>query len=170
MRKEKPLFLNEIKEKIDQSKAMIVTSYDKLEPNTSWLLRELLAGSKDQFEVVKKRLFLKAAESSGIKLDGSLLKGHIGVVFVSHDDLVASVKKVFKFSESNQNLLQMIFASEEGKITPGSELEILAKLPGLDEMRATLLALFVSPMSQLLSVFEAVMANPLSTNEKKSES
>ena len=42
MRKEKQLLLNEIKEKIDASTAMIVTRYDKLEPNMSWRLRDQL--------------------------------------------------------------------------------------------------------------------------------
>jgi large subunit ribosomal protein L10 len=169
MRKEKPLLLDEIKEKIDGSKAMIVASYDKLEPNTSWAFRELLGKSESQFEVVKKRVFIKAAKQSGVELDETLLKGHIGVVFVKQDDAMVPAKAVFKFSEENRNLLTVLFGLLEGKIMPGSELEMLSKLPGIDEMRATLLALFTSPMSQMLSVMEAAIAGPLS-NIMKSES
>lgn len=170
MRKEKPLLLDEIKEKIDGSKAMIIASYDKLEPNTSWAFRDLLGKSGSGFEVVKKRVFLKAAEQSGVKIDESLLKGHIGVVFVKQDDAMAPAKAVFKFSEENGNILQVICGQVDGKLMPGSELEVLSKLPGIDEMRATLLGLFTSPMSQMLSVMEAAIAGPLSVIEKKSES
>ncbi len=161
MRKEKPLLLDEIKEKIDGSKGMIVTSYDKLEPNTSWEFRNLLGKSGSQFEVTKKRLLLKVVSQSGIQLDASLLKGHIGVVFISNEDAMPAAKAVYKFSEENGNLLQVICALIEGKIMPGAELEELSKLPGIDEMRAMLLALFTSPMSQLLSVMEAAIAGPL---------
>ncbi len=170
MRKEKPLLLDEIKGKIDDSKSMIIASYDKLEPNTSWSFRDLLGKSGSQFEVVKKRVFLKAAEMSGMKLDEALLKGHIGVCFIKQDDAMAPAKAVFKFSEENGNLLRVIFGSLDGKLMPGSELEELSKLPGIDEMRAILLALFTSPMSQMLSVVEAAISGPLSSLEKKSES
>lgn len=170
MRKEKPLLLNEIVEKIDGSSALIVASYDKLEPNTSWLFRELLGKSGSSFEVVKKRLFVKAAEKSGVKIDESLLKGHIGVVFIGATDAMPPAKAVFKFSEENGNLLQVLCGQIDGKIMPGAELEMLSKLPGLDEMRAILLGLLTSPMSHMLSVVEAAIAGPLSVIEQKSES
>lgn len=170
MRKEKPLLLEEIKEKIDASKGIIVTSYNKLEPNTSWQFRDLLCKSGSQYEVVKKRLLVKAADESGVKLDESLLKGHIGVVFIKEEDALPSAKVVFKFSNENGNLLQVICGTFEGNMMPGAELEVLSKLPGLDDMRAGLLALFTSPMSQMLAVMEAAIEGPLSVIDKKSES
>lgn len=170
MRKEKPLLLDEIKEKIDASSAIFVTKYEKLEPNLSWQLRDLLSKSDSQFEVVKKRIFVKAASQSGIKIDESILEGHIGIVFVRHPDAMAPAKAIFKFSEENGETLKVICGQIEGKMMPGKEVEELAKLPGIDEMRAGLLALFTSPMSQLLSVIEAAIAGPLSIIEKKSES
>jgi large subunit ribosomal protein L10 len=169
MRKEKELLLNEIKDKIDASSAMIITRYDKLEPNTSWQFRETLGKQGSLFEVVRKRVFLKAAEKAGLQIDGRLLAGHIGIVFVNQPDAMALTKVVFKFSEENGNLLQVICGQIEGKMVPGAEIEELSKLPGMNEMRATLLGLFTSPMSQMLSVLEAVMAGPLSVIEQKSQ-
>lgn len=168
MRREKELLLDEIKQKIDASTAMIITRYDRLEPNTSWQLRDALAKSGSLFEVVRKRVFLKAAEKAGVAIDESLLKGHIGVVFVNQPDAMVPAKAVIKFSEDNANLLQVLCGRIEGKMMPGAEVEMLSKLPGIDEMRAILLGLFISPMSQTLSVLEAVMAGPLSVIEQKS--
>ncbi|HSX10548.1 MAG TPA: 50S ribosomal protein L10 [Chlamydiales bacterium] len=169
MRKEKELLLNEIKDKIDASTAMIVTRYDKLEPNTSWKLRELLGKSGGLFEVVRKRVFLKAAEKAGVQIDETLLGGHIGVVFVTQPDAMVPTKAVIKFSEENANLLQVVCGQIDGKIVPGAEVEALSKLPGMDEMRAIFLGLLTSPMSQMLSVMEAVVAEPLSLMKQKSE-
>ena len=157
MRKEKELLLNEIKEKIDASTAILVTSYSRLEPNTSWKLRELLGKSGSLFEVVKKRVFVKAAEKSGIQIDESLLTGNIGVVFVNQPDAMVPAKAMFKFSEENANLLKMLCGQIEGKMMTGESVETLSKLPGMDEMRAIMLGLFTSPMSQMLSVMEAAI-------------
>ncbi len=168
MRKEKQLLLDEIKQKIDASTAMIITRYNKLEPNASWQFRDLLAKSGSLFEVVRKRVFVKAAESAGLKVDESILNGHVGVVFVNQPDAMPSAKVVYKFSEENGQILEVLCGQIEGKMIPGTEIEMLSKLPGIDEMRATLLALFTSPMSQMLSVLEAVMAEPLSVLEQKS--
>jgi large subunit ribosomal protein L10 len=167
MRREKQLLLDEIKQKIDASTALIVTRYDRLEPNVSWKLRDLLLKSGSLFEVVRKRVFLKAAEQAGIQIDESLLKGHIGIVFVNQPDAMTPAKAVFKFSEENANLMAVLCGQIEGKIMPGSELEMLSKLPGIDEMRAILLGLLVSPMTHTLSVMEAAIAGPLSVIEQK---
>ena len=169
MRKEKQLLLDEIKEKIDASKAMIITSYSALEPNVSWALRDKLSKLGSQFEVVRKRVFLKAAEKTGLKLDEALLKGHIGVVFVDEADALPTAKVVFKFSEENSKILEVLCGQVEGKMMPGAEVEMLSKLPGIEVMRSELIGLFIAPMAQMLSVLEAVMAGPLSVLEQKSQ-
>jgi large subunit ribosomal protein L10 len=158
MRAEKELLLNEIKEKIDAATSLIVARYDRLEPNASWQLRDMLAKSGSLFEVVRKRVFVKAAEKAGVKIDESMLKGHIGVVFVNQPDAMAPAKTVFKFSEDHAQILEVLFGRIDGNMVPGSEIEMLSKLPGIDEMRAMMIGLFVSPMSQMLSVMEAAIA------------
>lgn len=169
MRKEKQLLLNEIKEKIDGSTAMIITRYEKLEPNVSWQFRNALAKAGSSLEVVRKQVFMKAAEKSGVAIDETSLQGHVGIVFINQPDAMPSTKLIYKFSEDNGKIFQVVCGQIEGKFVPGTDLEILSKLPGLEEMRATLLGLFTSPMSQMLAVLEAVMAEPLSVISQKSE-
>lgn len=159
MRQEKQLLLDEIKQKIDGSASMIVTSYKTLPPNTSWKLRDLLAKQGSIFEVVRKRVFLKASEKAGIQFDGSLLKGHVGVVFINQSDAMEPTKTICKFSADNNSIVQVLCGQLEGKLISGVDLVALSKLPSMDEMRAILLGLFISPMAQTLSVFEAAMAD-----------
>ena len=165
MRNGKELLLNEIKEKIDASTAMIVTCYSKLPPNGSWKLRGALAQTGSLFEVVRKRVFVKAAEMSGVKLDESLLKGHIGVVFVTQPDALPSAKALMKYSDETANSLEVLMGQIEGKMVPGAEVVMLSRLPGLSEMRAEFIALLVSPMTHTLSVMEAAIEGPLSNKE-----
>jgi large subunit ribosomal protein L10 len=167
MRKEKGLLLDEIREKIDSSNAMIVTSYTQLPPNTSWDFRSQLANVGSSFEVVHKRLFLKAAEMSGISIAGADLNGHIGVVFVQQKDAMPSAKTVLRFSGDNQNILRIVYGKIDGITYYGPDMELLSRLPEINELRSQFLALLVSPMSQLLAVFEAAMAKPVSAAEQK---
>lgn len=140
---------------IDASKGMIILQYNKLEPNASWELRDSLAKSKASLEVVPKRVFMKALKMSGIEMDTSQFQGHIGAVFIGQEDSTPCVKGVFDFSKSNGDIFKILCGSMEGKIVPGSDLEVIAMLPGMNDMRATMLGLFTAPMSQLLSVLEA---------------
>ncbi len=169
MRAEKTLLLDEIREKIDSSTALIVASYDRLPPNLSWELRDKLAKSGASFEVVRKRVFLKAAEKSGVKLDESLLKGHIGVVFVQQPDAMPSAKLVCNFPQGSQRILEVVCGKIDGIMYGGSDVETLSKLPAIDEMRSQFIALLISPMTQTLAVFEAVMAESLSDIEQKTQ-
>ena len=168
MRKEKTLLLDEIKDKIDNSTGLVVASYDKLEPNLSWQLRDLLAKSGGHFEVVRKRVFLKAAEKSGLKIDATLLAGHVGVMFVKQTDPMVSAKAMIKFSEENANILKVLFGQIDGKIMAGEEVVVISKLPGIDEMRAIFLGLLTSPMACTLSVLEAKIAENPSENKIES--
>lgn len=155
MRKEKQFLLDEIQEKFAGSKAILVTRYGKLTPNASWQLRDQLSKSGNLFEVVKKRVFVKAAEAAGLKVDLAQLEGHIGVVFVGEEDILPAAKTVLKFAEENPETIAVLMGQVEGKMLPGHEVVALSKLPGINDMRSIMLSLFVSPMSQLLSVFEA---------------
>lgn len=168
MRKEKQFLLDEIKQKIDASSAMIVMRYSALTPNAAWQLRSALAQSGSIFEVVRKRIFFKATQEAGVSTDESLLEGHVGVVFVGQADPMESAKTVLKFSQDNGDILAVLYGRIEGKIVNGSDVVALSKLPSMDEMRSILIGLLTSPMSQMLSVLEAVIAEPLSVVEQKS--
>ena len=77
-------------------------------------------------------------------------------------------KAVYKFSENKGQILEVLCGRFEGKIVPASELEMLSKLPEINEMRAGMIALSTSPMSQMLSVMEAKIAASNSDSEQKS--
>lgn len=167
MKAEKNLLLDEIKGMIIASPVMIVTSYEKLDPNISWKLKTQLNG-KGFFEVVKKRIFLKAAKECGMEFNADL-KGHIGVVFIQ-DTGVDGVKSLFRFTEENENILTVLSGRLEGKIYGGKAVEAYAKLPPLPEMRAQFLGLLTTPHSELLAVMESLLSSLLYCLENKEKS
>jgi large subunit ribosomal protein L10 len=55
----------------------------------------------------------------------------------------------------------------DGNLYDSDAVEKLSKLPGKDEMRASLLGLFEAPMSQSLAVMEALLTSVIHCVENK---
>ena len=168
MRPEKQLLLDEIKQKMDGSKAFVLTSYKQLNPNVSSKFRQTLGKSKGSFEVVRKRILLKAAQAAGVTLDASLLEGHIGVVF-AEDDAVETTKAFFQFTEENADLFQVLGGQFEGQLCSPKDVEKISKLPSQAEMRSQFLATLEAPLSQTLAVMEALLTSVVHCLDNKSQ-
>ena len=168
MRPEKQFLLDEIKDKIVGSKAIVIASYKKLEPNAASTFRTNLAKSGGSLEVVKKRVLIKAAEVAGVALDPALLQGHIVVVF-ANDDPIQTTKVVFQFSKENEQVLEVLAGRFDGALCSANDVEQISQLPSKDEMRAQFLSTLEAPLSQTLSVVEALLTSVMHCLDNKSQ-
>lgn len=167
MRREKQLLLDDIRDKITASKGFILTRYGKMNPNLASQFRFNLHKTGGDFEVIRKRILLKAAEAAGLTLDRALLEGHIGVVF-SSEDLLQTAKTVFKFKEDHEDILEVVGGRFEKQLYSAKDIEALSKLPSMPEMQAQLLGLFEAVPSQLLGVIDALLTSVPYSLENKS--
>ncbi len=167
MRPEKQFLLDDIKDRIAGSKAIVLASYKQLEPNASAAFRTNLAKVGGSLEVVKKRVLVKAAQVAGVALDPALLQGHIAVVF-ANEDPVQTTKVVYQFCKENQEVLEVIGGRFEGTLCSASDVEQISKLPSKDEMRAQFLGTLEAPLSQTLAVIEALLTSVMHCLENKS--
>lgn len=159
MRAEKQFLLDEMQEMIEKSDAFVVTSCGKMLANTASDFRKQLREADADFEVVRKRVFLKAADAAGVEgLKPEDLTGSIGIVFAS-GDTVNATKAVCKFAEDNGAVLEVLSGHFDGKMLNASEVETLSKLPGREEMRAMLLGTLEAPMSHTLGVMDALLTS-----------
>jgi len=158
MRPEKSLLLHEIKEKIDNSQSLVIAMYQKMDPNLSSDFRMNLAKTGGSFEIVKKRMLIKAAEKAGFSLDRENLRGHIGVIFANTDP-VETTKYVYDFHKGNKDNFVVLGGRFEGKTCSDKDLEIISQLPSRDGMRSQFLGLLEAPMSQTLAVIEALLCS-----------
>jgi len=154
MRQEKQLLLDEIRGKMEASSSMILTRYGKWSAVKSHQFRRGVRAKGAEFEVVRKRILLKAAHAAGVTLPEAWLDGHIGVIFISGDPLIAA-KEIDRFSQENESVLQMVGGRIDGELINGTDVTILARLPSLNELRAQLIGLLQAPMANLLAVMEA---------------
>ncbi|MBN2478848.1 MAG: 50S ribosomal protein L10 [Parachlamydiales bacterium] len=165
MRREKTYLLDEIKGKIESSKALIVAKYGNVTPHEAWDFRSNLRENNADLEVVKKRIFLKALESLGYKYSLDELEGHIAVIFVK-DESVNAIKTIFNF-QKNTEKLEVLKGEIEGKSYGKDEMIMLSKLPSLNELRAEFLGLLEAPMAQVLSVMESLLTSVIYVIDEK---
>jgi large subunit ribosomal protein L10 len=166
MREEKQLLLDEVREKIDGSKGFIIARYEGLNAKKARAFRDTIAMAQGDFEVVRKRVFSKAAEAAGIKLGSIELQGHVGVIFAKNDALALS-KIAVKYGEDNQKALQILGGMIDGTICSGPEVEQLAKLPSLDQLRSQFLSLLEGPLSGVVGVVQSALTSPLYCLDEK---
>lgn len=166
MRKEKQYLLDEMKECIDNSEMMVVLSYENLTANKTSDFRRELEKTGGSMLVVKKRVFLKAAEEAGFVLQQADMRGHIGVVF-SSDDAVSTTKTIFKFYKDNDKTLEVLGGHFQRKICSAKDFEKVSKLPSLDQMRSELLATLEAPMAETVSVMNALLTSVMHCLENK---
>lgn len=158
MRKEKQFLLDESKRNIESHEAFVVVRYLSLTANQANQFRREIAKSGGGYEVVRKRVLVKAAEAAGVTLDLEALTGHIGLVFTGLDP-IETTKSVFQFAAQSNNAIEIIGGRFDGQQYGAPEVELLSKLPGKDEMRAQLLGTLEAPMAQTLAVMDAILAS-----------
>lgn len=168
MRPEKQLLLDDIKGKINHAKGFLLTRYSKMDPNLASQFRTALHETGGDFEVIRKRILLKAADAAGCTIDRALLEGHIGVIFADQD-LFQTTKAVFKFKTENEEVLDVIGGRFEGKLYSAKDMEAISKLPSKQEMQAQFLGLLEAVPSQLLAVIDALLTSVGHALEQKSK-
>lgn len=168
MRPEKQLLRDQIKENIESSNAIIIANYEKITPAMSWDLQQILKQSEGKFEIVKKRIFLKAAYDCGISYNYHDCKGSIGILFAKGDPFAAT-KSFCGFVEEQKELLNILAGKIEGKDYTAEEIKTISKLPSKNEMRSQLLGLLEAPMSQTLSVIDSILTSLLHCLDNKAK-
>lgn len=168
MRAEKQLLLDEIKEKIEESKGFVALNYQNFTAARAREFRDKMAEVGGEFEVVRKRVFIKAAESVGIQIDAKTLSGHVGIVFAK-EETTKLVKGAVKFGEDNDKAVAVLGGHIDGALCTAEDVEAIAKLPGIQEMRAQILAILEAPMSQTAQVLQAALTSILYCVEERSK-
>ncbi len=169
MRPEKQLLLDEVKTQIDQSTVMVLARYQRMNSNVTHQFRTQLARSGGHFEVVRKRILLKAAEAAGFALNLDALQGHVGVIFTAQDP-VQVTKAIYQFSKDNEEALEVLSGRFEGQLCSAKDIEQISKLPSKDEMRAQFLSVLEAPLAQTLAVMDALLTSVPYCLENKSQS
>jgi large subunit ribosomal protein L10 len=168
MKKEKQLLLDEVKGQIDQYNSFVIAMYAKVPATALSQLRREVHSQGGDVHMIKKTILIKAAKDAGIELSENELPGHISVIYGGKDPL-ETTKHVLKFSKENDNAFSVLGGRFDGKYYKAKDVEMLASLPGKDEMRAQLLSVLEAPLSQTVGAMDAILTSLLHCLENKSK-
>ena len=141
---------------LDQSNGFVIVEYRGMSVLQIEDLRERIREANGQYLVTKNTLFTKALQQRDWPVPDDLLKGPTAVAF-GMDNLPGVAKAVLAFTDE-------AFAKEKVVVSGGvmgtavidaRRVETVSKLPTLDELRAQLAGLLVSPAQGIVNVVYA---------------
>ncbi len=150
-REQKKEIINNLKSKINQSKAVVICDYKGTSVSNFSALREILAENDEaEIKVAKKTLIDRALKETSIDFKTERLEGQVALIFGKQDEVTAP-KKIFDFSKKVKSI--NILAGILGK-TPitKKEVEQLAKLPSKKELLAKVAGTINAPLANFVSV------------------
>jgi large subunit ribosomal protein L10 len=151
-REEKAELLSEMNELISGSEAVVISHYRGLTVAEISELRNKARELGCELRVTKNRITRLALK--GTKFEGldEFFKGPTVMAYSS--DPISSCKLCVEFAKANEKLVVVGGALSSG-VLPMAEIERLATIPSMDELRAKIIGLLQAPGSALARVTKA---------------
>jgi large subunit ribosomal protein L10 len=150
----KKLIVDEIANKLRNSKSTIVVDYRGLTVGQVTELRKQLREAGIDFKVYKNSMTRRAAEAAGLEGLNAALTGPNAIAF-SNEDVVAPAKILNDFAKKN-DALELKAGVIEGNIATVEEVKALAELPSREGLLSMLLSVLQAPIRNLALVTKAV--------------
>ena len=156
---EKQRVVAELSERLQSTQTLIVADYRGLTmPQIDDLRTELLKhGAK--FTVVKNTLTRRAAEAAGSEALLALLEGPTAIAFLEADGDPVAVAKAIGAAARETRVLEVRGGVLEGRPITAADIENLAKLPPLDQLRGQVLGGITAPLYAVVGLFAAPLQN-----------
>jgi large subunit ribosomal protein L10 len=141
-------------ERLQRADGFIIAEYRKMSVAQVNELRKRLRDSGGTYSVTKNTLFVRALRDNGWQVPEALLLGPVGIVY-GNGNLPAVAKVVKQFiSDFPDN-----FSAKGGvlgaSVFGANDLEAVASLPTMDEIRAQLAGLVVASASQIAGLLQS---------------
>jgi len=149
-RTEKEQVIGELHEKMAKAKAAIVAEPKGLTVAVVTDLRKKLRDAKIDYRIVKNTLAARAAKGTPVELVADKFVGPTALV-MSYDDVVTPAKLLAEFMKDRENF-SVRTAVVEGRVVDAKGVAALAKLPGLQELRAQIASMIAQPATKLVRV------------------
>ena len=114
-------------------------------------LRAKLRELDSTYVVTKNTLLRIALQEVGLPVPEELLKGPVVVAF-ARQDVGATAKAVLDFIKPNAEVFNVEGALVGGELYDAKGVDVLSKLPTIEELHAQLVGLIIAPASGLVNV------------------
>ena len=151
-REEKKQLLSDLNELFNASELVVVSHYKGLTVAEVSELRNAIREAGAGFRVTKNRIAKLALK--GTKFEGltELFNGPTAIAFAN--DPISACKACVEFAKNNEKLVVIGGAMGTGVLSV-DEIQKLAAIPSMDELRAKIIGLLQAPAAQLARVTKA---------------
>ena len=149
-RTEKEQVISQLHEKMARAKAAILAEPKGLDVATVTELRKKCREAQVDYRVVKNTLAQRAAKGTSVE---ALVEKFVGptALIMSYGDVVAPAKILTDFAKDRENFA-IRTAVIEGRVIDAKGIQALAKMPGLQELRAQLAGVIAQPAARLARI------------------
>lgn len=144
----------EIKEKLEKSQSVILSTYQGLTVEEDTELRKALREVGVEYKVYKNTLVILAAKELGLEGIVEYLEGPVSIAF-GYEDATAPARILNDFAK-NHKKLELKAGIVEGVIFDGEKVTKLASIPSKEVLIAKLLGSIKAPLSNLAYLLNAI--------------
>lgn len=158
-RAERTASIKEIRDRFDRMVSAVFVDYAGMTVEDVTQLREEFRKSGVEYKVVKNTLVHCAIEDRPYaEALSPVLKGMTGIAW-SYEEPGAAAKVIKTFAKGNPKLKVKGGVVESDVLSAANVENVLATMPGKDELRSLLLATFMAPMQSLVAQLNAPHQN-----------
>lgn len=151
-RAQKKAEVEALNERFSNDELVVVAHYQGLTVTELTDLRAALREEGASFKVTKNSLAKLALKGTKFEPLEDMFSGQTGVA--TSQDAVAAAKVAHKFAKDNDKLV-ILGGALGAEVLDAKGIEALAKMPGLDELRATIAAMIMAPARNLAGALNA---------------
>lgn len=155
--KEKELFVQQVAEKMETAKSMVIADYRGLNVEQVTELRKKLREAGVEYRVIKNTMTRLAARQVGIDGLDEILVGPNAIAF-SMEDAVSAAKTLVDFAKDHVDL-QIKAGILDKDLISSEKVEELAQIPPRDVLLSMVLRGFQGPISGLVNVLQGNIRN-----------
>jgi large subunit ribosomal protein L10 len=153
LKSEKEALIKELNEKFSRATAAIAVEFKKVDVATVTNLRKKLRGGGIDYKVLKNTLAKRAAKGTPIEVVSDDFNGPVALA-IAYGDVVTPAKILSDFIKDLETF-KVRSAVVDGKKIDANGVKALAKMPGLNELRAQILGMLMQPAGKLVRTIAA---------------
>jgi len=150
----KQQLVDEVKEKIDRAKLMVVFDFTGIDANAMADFRKEIRKKDAEIKVIKNTVLYRACSGTPLYDKINIFQGPSAVIF-AYEDIVTAAKALKEFLKNNETA-KVKAGLVEGSFATPEKIEELASLPSREELIAQLLATMQAPITNFVRVLNAV--------------
>ena len=151
---DKKAIVAEVSEVAQDALSAVIAEYRGLTVGQMTALRKQARADGVYLRVVRNTLARRAVIGTEYECLKEMLSGPVVMAF-SKEDPGAAARLVKNFSKENDKL-RVCALSIDGKLLPAEQLDVLAKMPTIDQARAMLMSVMMAPVTKLARTMNEV--------------